>query len=99
MTPATLQHWLPRVATHLVNALTDSATAHAAGDIDAAREAADDARTLAKLAWHAISRTKPVRIATPARVQSGRNDIHIQLYKTPISEHLAMPPHRFRTLR
>ena len=54
--------------------------------------AAADARSLAKLAWVAIRRTKPVHIAKPVMRGPGRNELQIQLYKTPANEHLAMPP-------
>ena len=92
MTPATLAHWLPRVADHIISAQADHHAALAAGDTVAAEDAAADARSLAKLAWAAIRRTKPVHIAKPVMRGPSRNELHIQLYKTPASEHLAMPP-------
>lgn len=92
---AAVSHWLPRVTNHLIAALADEQEAHRAGDLIAAAEAAEDAKRLANLAWAAIRRARPARIATPAMREAGRPSDFTLCGRTRDADHPAFPPHRY----
>jgi len=94
-----VSHWLPRVADHIIGAMADEQEAIRAGDLLAAAEHAEDADRLGRLAWEAIRRSRPARIATPAMREANRASDFTLARRAKAEDHPAHPPYRYWPVR
>ena len=90
MMPATIRHWLPRMADQIITARAAEAIARKVGRPAEAAEHALDAERFASIAWRAIKRSRPARIAQPTQRELRPNDIELRGRRD--QDHPAYPP-------
>lgn len=90
MMPATIRHWLPRMADQIITARAAEAIARKAGRPAEAAEHALDAERFAGIAWRAIKRSRPARIARPILRDPRPGDIDTRSSRD--QDHPAYPP-------